>query len=379
MDSDSADALPLERPIPAPPVEDGNSGWWHLPAMTLLLLLLVFIGLDNHGRAQASSTTVALMPHGTGPTVPLDLSTVSIRRQAAALKAGGMRLVETEEGVVAVKAALVPISPPGVTSPVIDIDQSVPIFDLAPGIPINPPERPARPVIAVIIDDMGLLKHNSARAIGLPGNFTLAFLPYADDVQAMADAARANGHEVMLHLPMAGRETADPGPHAMYPAQPADVQRANLERNLDRFTGYAGVNNHMGSRFTQDADGMARVLQVLKARGLFFIDSRTTAHSAARSIAARDDMAFAERDVFLDNEQDSSHIAIQLAIAEAVARRHGSAIAIGHPHASTIDALRQWQQGLAERGIDLVPVSRVIEVRKTPLWRVAIAARDRTG
>jgi uncharacterized protein len=224
---------------------------------------------------------------------------------------------------------------------------------------------------------MGLRKANSQQAVNLSGRFTLAFLPYAEGVQQMADDARTRGHEVMLHLPMAGRRTANPGPLAMFPDEAPAELAMRLKRNLDSFTGYTGVNNHMGSRFTEQGEGMNMVLTELKARGLFFIDSRTTARSAGRQVALATGLPFAERDVFLDNEADASHILLQLAQTEALARRHGTAIAIGHPHGATIDALARWQKDLAARGFDLVPASQIIEARKTPLWRVAIARSER--
>jgi uncharacterized protein len=183
----------------------------------------------------------------------------------------------------------------------------------------------------------------------------------------------------MLHLPMEGRTSANPGPQALRTSLSTDERLARLRWNLARFKGFAGVNNHMGSRYTEDDPGMRQVLTELKRRNLFFIDSRTTSKSAARQASADLAVPYAERDVFLDNDQDSHHITIQLAEAEARARAHGTAIAIGHPHSATLSTLTAWQKTLAKRGIDLVPASQIIAVRQTPWWRLAVAKAETAG
>jgi len=119
----------------------------------------------------------------------------------------------------------------------------------------------------------------------------------------------------------------------------------------------------MGSKFTADPQGMAPVIAELRARGLLFLDSRTTAKSVGFRLAAADGVPCAARDVFLDDDLAPAAIARQLAEVEAVVRRRGSAIAIGHAHDTTLAALRTWLPSLAGKGFDLVPLTAVVRYR----------------
>src|SRR5262249_7275233 len=136
--------------------------------------------------------------------------------------------------------------------------------------------------------------------------------------------------------------------------------RRRLLWGLDRLHGYVGVNNHMGSRFTASESGMAMVMEELKRRGLLFVDSRTTSSTVGDRLAERFDVPHADRDVFLDNDEDGAAVLERLAQLEAVARRHGMAIGIGHPHDGTIAALAEWLPTLKQKGFVLVPVSAIV-------------------
>ena len=219
-----------------------------------------------------------------------------------------------------------------------------------------------RPLIAVVIDDAGLNRVGTARLNSLPSPLTISFLSYAGDLDRQTANARAAGHEIFLHVPMAPQSnTEDPGPHALLPESPASEIRDRLGWALSRFAGFVGVNNHMGSRFTRDEVAMTTVLQELKNRGLAFLDSRTTDASVGGRVAEQIGMAFAVRDVFLDHEINAAEIRKQLGRLEEIALRRGSAIAIGHPHKTTLDVLEAWLPTLAERGLVLVPVSAIIK------------------
>jgi uncharacterized protein len=353
---DLENQLDLQLPIP-PPASTHYGDWWKLPLAALVLMLLLWIGIDQQSRLRAKKQDTAA-----GLTVAFDFSPSGAARARALLSRQGLQLVESEEGISAVPINPLPAEQLAVERPTLTL-----------------PPHPVRPMIAVIIDDVGLARDRSARAARLPGSFTLAFLPYANNLQSLVDRAKANGHEIMLHLPMEGRTEANPGPEALLVGQSPAERRQRLLWNLERFSGFAGVNNHMGSRFTEDDPGMRLVLTELKRRKLFFIDSRTTSQSAARQISADLALPYAERDVFLDNAQDSHHITIQLAEAEARARAHGTAIAIGHPHNATLTTLAAWQKSLAQRGIDLVPASAIIAARQTPWWRLAVARAGQAG
>ncbi len=221
-----------------------------------------------------------------------------------------------------------------------------------------------RPVIAIVIDDAGLNREGTARLNSLPAPLTISFMSYADDLARQTAKARAAGHEIFLHVPMAPQsKKEDPGPNALSPELSDGEMLKRLSWALSRVDAFVGVNNHMGSRFTQDEKAMAVVLNELKNRGLAFLDSRTTEASVASSVAKRIHIPFAARDVFLDHEINKDEIRNQLSRVEETARRRGSAIAIGHPHLATIEALRSWLPSLAERGFVLVPVSTIIKRR----------------
>ncbi|GAB4139113.1 MAG: hypothetical protein Tsb0016_05510 [Sphingomonadales bacterium] len=230
----------------------------------------------------------------------------------------------------------------------------------------------AWPQVAVIIDDLGLNHALTLRTIALDGPLTLSFLPYGHGLAPLAARARAGGHELFVHLPMQPKETArDPGPRALRVGMAPAALAGHVEWHLSRFDGFVGVNNHMGSRFTEDDAGMAQLFDLLKARGLMFIDSRTTARSAGAWLAARHGLRYGERDVFLDNERAAPALALQLAELERRARDQGTAIAIGHPHPVTIAALDQWIASLPAKKLRLVPASAIIAARGSPLWRLA--------
>jgi hypothetical protein len=223
----------------------------------------------------------------------------------------------------------------------------------------------ARPMIAVVLDDLGLNRAGTNRAIALPAPLTLAFMTYAEGLPRMAERARRAGHELMLHVPMAPRDSAyDPGPNVLrIDLEPSELAR-RLDWGLGRFDGFVGVNNHMGSRFTASPEGMAPVMAALRSRGLLFLDSVTSAASVGGVMARRAGVPYAERDVFLDNEwSDRAAISRQFARLEAVARRNGSAVGIGHPHRATLDVLARWLPEARARGFAIVPVSAIVRHR----------------
>ena len=224
------------------------------------------------------------------------------------------------------------------------------------------PDPGNRPLIAVVIDDVGLNRPNSARAVDLPGPVTLAYLTYAEDLRAQTDAARRAGHELLVHMAMEPTDAyIDPGPDVLMTGEPPGRLMEQLRRNLGAFDGYVGINNHMGSRFTASAPDMRLVLAELRNRGLLFLDSRTIGSSVGGTVATQLGLPFAERDVFLDNVQSADAVEAKLAEVERIARSHGHAIAIGHPHDATLAALAAWLPTLEARGFALVPVSTIVK------------------
>ncbi|HEY2871778.1 MAG TPA: divergent polysaccharide deacetylase family protein [Reyranella sp.] len=221
----------------------------------------------------------------------------------------------------------------------------------------------SKPLIAIVIDDVGLDRLHSKRAWELPGPLTMSFLPYARDLHEQAKAAHVHGQELMLHLPMEPGGVADPGPNALKVSLSEAELKARVTTALDSFDGYVGVNNHMGSRFTAYRPGMETVLRQFRARGLLFLDSRTTPSSVGDQVAQELGVPSVTRNVFLDDDEALGAVKRQLAETEAVARRQGFAVAIGHPHEATLKALAEWLPGVAAKGFALAPLSAVLRKR----------------
>ena len=222
--------------------------------------------------------------------------------------------------------------------------------------------RTIEPRIAIVIDDMGFDRDNSARALRLPPEVTLAYLPYAPSVEVRVRRGRLKGHPVILHLPMeAPNHRGKPGVNVLSVKSDEAALRKQLTRMLGRFGAICGINNHMGSRFTRDRARMEIVPSELKTRGLFFFDSRTSGRSVGSKAAAAAGIPYAARDVFLDHEPDTAKIRERLAETELIARRTGAAIAITHPRTATMKLLAAWVAGLAARGFELVRLDSLLK------------------
>lgn len=220
------------------------------------------------------------------------------------------------------------------------------------------------PKLVIIFDDMGIDHQAFERVMTLPGPVTLSFLPYAKTVQPLVDRAQARGDAILLHLPMEPSGVADAGPHAISASMSAERLFRELAWNLDRFDGFVGVNNHMGSKATRDEEAMKRVLSMLDQRGLFFIDSLTTGLSA---VSRAGDAVGAEvyvRDVFLDAEPGRQTVRQQLALAEEIASKTGYAIVICHPRPETLDVIGPWLTTALARGYELSTVTSLREIKR---------------
>ena len=227
-------------------------------------------------------------------------------------------------------------------------------------VPFTAPE--GMPTVTIIIDDLGEDRTHTAEIIALPGPLTAAFLPYPPHIAEQVESARVAGHEIMVHMPMEAEDAdLDPGAYVLRSSMIPDAFENVLKENLAAFGGYVGINNHMGSRLTQDPAAMRIVMAHLFPRGLLFVDSRTIASTVAEQAAADYGVPHAARDVFLDNDPDVASIMKNLEKLEREAHRTGHAIAIGHPKRATIDALKQWLPTLKDKGLALAPVSAVVE------------------
>jgi uncharacterized protein len=228
------------------------------------------------------------------------------------------------------------------------------------------PNIGGRPMIALVIDDMGVDRKRSAQAVAFEKPLTLSYLSYARGLERQAAAARAAGHELLLHVPMEPKNrNLDAGPEVLLVDLKPDEMRRRLRWGLDRFASFVGVNNHMGSRFTADAVAMTLVMEELKRRGLLFLDSRTTGSTVGLAVARRIGVPTAERNIFLDNENTVEAVNARLRDLEKFARRNGHAIAIAHPRDATLKALTPWLREVEGRGFVLVPLTTVIRALRT--------------
>lgn len=228
-------------------------------------------------------------------------------------------------------------------------------------------KRDDRPRVAVILSGLGLSSAATEAAIqGLPGEITLAFQPFADNIQQWIRLARAAGHEVLLNLPMEPVDSPenDPGPHALFMTLSPDENEERLRWALSRVTGYVGVVNHMGSRFTTSRDAMQPILSEIKARGLLYVDARSSARSVATVMATQMQVPRAINDRFLDaREVSRTTIEARLTELERIAKDAGVSIAIGQAFPVTIERVREWARTLDRKGIALVPISAVVNAQ----------------
>jgi len=216
------------------------------------------------------------------------------------------------------------------------------------------------PIIAVVIDDLGHSEGEFSRVMALGEGITLAFLPYTARVAEYAQRARAKGFKILVHMPMEPTDSsADPGPNALLTGIGDSELMRRLSHNLSRLAGYVGINNHMGSKFSQNRRAMSLVLNELEARGLLYLDSVTVSSTIGARLAEASRMPYASRDVFLDNLAEQGFIEGQLRAVEKVARQTGRAVAIGHPYDETLEVLRRWLPDARKRGFEFVPISTI--------------------
>lgn len=214
---------------------------------------------------------------------------------------------------------------------------------------------PSLPKLAVIIDDIGFNRRFSDLIeINVP--ITLAVIPFTPYSLEAASKGNLAGMEVMLHFPMEpkGYPASDPGKGALLISMSREAILGQTIASLNAIPNIKGVNNHMGSSFTEYSEGMEIVLSEIKKRNLFFVDSKTSMKSTGYSLSKSMDIRTAERNIFLDNVQTEEAITHQLMEAVKVAKHKGQAVAIGHPYPETVNVLKRLAPGLKDKGIDLV-------------------------
>jgi uncharacterized protein len=222
------------------------------------------------------------------------------------------------------------------------------------------------PRVALIVGGLGFNARATAAAIDeLPPEVTLSFMPYSAGLQGLIDRARAQGHEVLIELPM---ESWDPrgdntGPQTLTVAGPAVENIARLESILGRGVGYFGVMNYMGQRFATAPEAVGPVVAALRARGLLLVGNGVGGRSALALEAQRAGLPFLPADRIIDARRDGEAIAEQLLSLETLAQRQGAALGVGFAFPVTIDQIKVWARDLKLRGLTLAPASAVIAAR----------------
>ena len=217
------------------------------------------------------------------------------------------------------------------------------------------------PTIALIIDDIGGSIPRAEHFLKLNIPITYSILPRLRYSDILAVEINHYGHEIMLHQPMEPYDQRiNPGLGALYIGDDPDKITRIVEENISELPLAKGINNHMGSRFTESQEEMKETLRIIKDSGLFFVDSRTSLHSQAYRIARTMRMPSAYRHIFLDNIPYEPAILFQLRKLRQFALHYGTAIGIGHPFTQTANAIRFFAEELKNTDVSFVHASRVL-------------------
>ena len=217
------------------------------------------------------------------------------------------------------------------------------------------------PRLAIILDDLGSDSSAAAAIFALPYPLTISVLPNHDHSAEIANEARNRGYQVLLHFPMQSVANEQPEAQELHPGMSAEAVSNLVDQFLQQVPGVVGVNNHQGSQATSDSALMSELMPVLRGHHLFYVDSRTTAATVAYDTAQSAGVPSAFRNVpFLDDVPDVSAVRRQLELALRGAREKGEAIAIGHPHPATLQALREVLPKAQSQGVRLVFASELV-------------------
>jgi polysaccharide deacetylase 2 family uncharacterized protein YibQ len=232
-------------------------------------------------------------------------------------------------------------------------------------IPKTKPAVPTKlPRVAIIIDDIGYDKIIAQEFLDLDAVLTFSILPYSTYDKRIARLAHSRGFDVMLHLPMEPNEypLINPGPGVLLTSMSPDQLINQLNEDLDAVPFINGVNNHMGSKMTAIAPQLNQIFSILKKRGLFFIDSRTTVNTLCGPSADLLQVPFAQKDVFIDHIPKPDFVRKTIHRLIKIAEHHGEAVGIAHPHAVTYEVLREMLPELKEKTI-LVRASDIVHIQ----------------
>ena len=217
-----------------------------------------------------------------------------------------------------------------------------------------------------MIGGLGLSDATTTNAIArLPGEISLAFAPYGQGLKGQVAKARETGHEVLLQVPMEPFDypQTNPGPQTLTVDAGATQNLERLRWAMTRASGFVGIENFLGARFTADEGAVTPILKDLADRGLIFIDDGSSARSIAPAIAASLNLSVRRADIVIDATPNAAAIDAALAQLEVLARDKGLASATGSALPVTVERLARWASSLADRGIDLVPMTATINLK----------------
>lgn len=219
--------------------------------------------------------------------------------------------------------------------------------------------------ISIVIDDVGDNERLALRTLYLDKRVALSILPHTPHSRSIAMLAQQRGNDIMLHQPMeshTNNHLLGPGP--ILTTSSRDELRKTLKQNIKSIPGVIGVNNHMGSKLTESPTQMAWVMSELSQMDLFFMDSRTSAKSIAAKTAKNWSVPSVTRHVFLDHVDSIDAIRVQFNRLVKIAKKHGHAIAIGHPKPNTLEFLEHALASLDDTGVELIAISDYMDFKQ---------------
>lgn len=391
-------SIPIRSPKKSPPRNRGLKGLFTLfSTVSIVVIVLIFYACRHPGRDVALSTsqiylapldrgeygaietineeiTLALAEMGIGPDSRLE-------REMRPRNEGELYYVELKEryelqdnnlkGEELTGYLLARLSPrngdiTGGYSELSDggFELSIEAFDHSIRTLTFLPKPDTRPRIAIIMDDMGMNRRYWDDIFSFKFPITLSVFPHRPFSVEVATLAHDSGMEVMLHIPMEPIEypEKDPGMGALFTFMSEEEIIDTLLSDLSSVPYISGVNNHMGSYFTQDDRRLEIVLEEVNKLGLFFVDSKTTSLTRAFDVAIDLGVPAFERTVFLDNDRTVKKIKKRIVELIEKAKRNGGALGICHPYPETIEALKEMEDELLNSNVDIITVNELIEL-----------------
>jgi hypothetical protein len=231
-----------------------------------------------------------------------------------------------------------------------------------------PSDKSGAPRIAIIVGGLGISASGTAEALSqLPAPVTLAFAPYGANLDALAERARAQNHEVLLQAPMEPFDYPDndPGPQTLLTSLTTDKNIDRLHWQMSRLQGYVGIISYMGARFTASEQALAPVMRETAKRGLIYVDDGASPRSVAGQVAASQSLPFAKTDLVIDSVPTAVEIDHALARLEMLARDHGTAVGLATALPGTVARIAEWAKKVEARGFVLVPITMVAVKEKS--------------